>query len=216
MDKAVKNGTCTEDSHSNTEIKDKCSSSICTVTPAQGYVTGLKGVTVNSVEALMTAVLTQQIVSVVIRADSVPFQLYSSGDMQSFGAARNSTMKFFQSVGALTAARIIGKVRPSPMLVVQRADADGSRSGRRRRCHSMNAQRQRAGDSVREGQVPNSTTKPEFKCVLAVMNNDQEVSGIQDALAPAIMKFRMKCRITDLMNQLQAEASTETDQVKLR
>merc|ERR1712196_523285 len=46
-----------------------------------GSVTGFKDVTVNSVEALMTA-LAQQPVSVAVEADSIFFQLYSGGVMQ--------------------------------------------------------------------------------------------------------------------------------------
>ena len=84
-------------------------------------VTRLKGVTVNSVEALTTA-FTQQLVSVVIEADSVFLKLYSFGDVQSSGAA---------VLMARTAAQITGRKRHSRILVVYGADADGSRGGTR-------------------------------------------------------------------------------------
>jgi len=78
---AEKNAMCTEESYSYTGTKGTCSASSCTVGLAQGSVTGFKDVTVNSVEALMTA-LAQQPVSVAIEADSIFFQLYSGGVMQ--------------------------------------------------------------------------------------------------------------------------------------
>jgi len=79
---AEKNAMCTEESYSNTRTKGTCSASSWTDGLAQGSVTGFKDVTVNSVEALMTA-LAQQSVSVAIEADSIFFfQLYSGGVMQ--------------------------------------------------------------------------------------------------------------------------------------
>ena len=67
---------CDEDSDSYTGTETTCSTSSCTVKLAQGCVAVFKDVAVNSVEALTTA-LPRQLVSVVIRADSVLFQLYS-------------------------------------------------------------------------------------------------------------------------------------------
>ena len=75
-----KNAICTVSSYSYTGTKGTCSSSSCTVGLALGSVTGIKDVTVNSVEALIGA-LVQQPVSVAIEADSVFFQLYSCGVM---------------------------------------------------------------------------------------------------------------------------------------
>ena len=105
VDKAVKNAFHTEDRDSYMGLKDTCLTCICTE-----RVTGLKGVTVDSVEALTTALIF--------------FQLYSCGDMQSSGAARNSTMEFLQSIMAQTTARIIEQERRSRMLVVNRAEAE--------------------------------------------------------------------------------------------
>ena len=73
-----KNAICTESSYIYTGTKGTYSSSSCTVGLALGSVTGFKDVTVNSVEALMDA-LVQQPVSIAIEADSVFFQLYSGG-----------------------------------------------------------------------------------------------------------------------------------------
>ena len=69
---------CDEDSDSYTGTKTTCSTSSCTVKLAQGCVAVFKDVAVNSVEALTTA-LPRQLVSVVIRGDSVLFQLYFGG-----------------------------------------------------------------------------------------------------------------------------------------
>ena len=49
----------------------------------------------------MTA-LPRKPASAVVEADSVLFQMYSCGDMQSSGAARNSGMEFVHSVMAQT------------------------------------------------------------------------------------------------------------------
>ena len=111
----------TEDSCLYTRIKDTHTSAIYTVQLAKRRVTELLGVTVISVEALITAV-TQQTNSAVTKADSAFSQLYSCSDMRNSGAARNSTMEFAQSVMVLTTTRIIGNPRRSRI----RADADGS------------------------------------------------------------------------------------------
>ena len=115
----------TEDSYRYTGIKDTYSTLGCTMRLAQGCITRLKGVTVNSVEALMTA-LTKQLLSVVIEANSVSIQLHPGSEMRSSGAARNWTMEFSQSVLTRATARIIGQKRRSQILLVCRADADGS------------------------------------------------------------------------------------------
>ena len=77
---ANKKAICIESSYIYTGTKVTYSSSSCTVGLALGSVTGFKGVTVNSVEAHMDA-LVQEPVSVAIGADSVFFQLYSGGVM---------------------------------------------------------------------------------------------------------------------------------------
>ena len=53
VDKAEKNAMNTEDRYSYTGIKDACLTSSCPVKLPQERVTGLKGATVNSLEALM-------------------------------------------------------------------------------------------------------------------------------------------------------------------
>ena len=111
MDKAVTNAMCTEDSYSYTRIKDTYSTSICTLS-----------------ESLITALT--QLVSVVVGADSGFIPLHACGVTQSSGAARNSTMQFVQSVMALATTQINGNPRHSRVHVVDRSDADGSRSGR--------------------------------------------------------------------------------------
>ena len=74
--KIEKNALHTKDSYSYIGVKDTDSTSGCTVRLAQGCVDGLKGVTVKSANALMTAV-TQQLVSVVVDADSVFIPFHS-------------------------------------------------------------------------------------------------------------------------------------------
>ena len=64
----------TEDSYSYTGIREMYSNSCCTVRLAQGCVTGLKGMTVNSVEALITALI-PQLVSDVIEVNTFSFQI---------------------------------------------------------------------------------------------------------------------------------------------
>merc|ERR1712232_247063 len=75
---AENNAICTETSYPYTAEGGSCKASSCTTGIPKGGVTGFKDVTVDSGQALMSA-LNQQPVSIAIGADKSVFQLYSSG-----------------------------------------------------------------------------------------------------------------------------------------
>merc|ERR1712083_371603 len=75
---AEKNAICTETSYPYKAVGGSCKASGCSVGIPRGGVTGFKDVTVNSEQALMSA-LNQQPVSIAIEADKSVFQLYTSG-----------------------------------------------------------------------------------------------------------------------------------------
>merc|ERR1711974_196307 len=72
------NAICTETSYPYKAVGGSCKASSCTTGIPKGGVTGFKDVTVDSEQALMSA-LNQQPVSIAIEADKSVFQLYSSG-----------------------------------------------------------------------------------------------------------------------------------------
>merc|ERR1712110_233143 len=75
---AENNAICTETSYPYKAVGGSCKASSCTTGIPKGGVTGFKDVTVDSEQALMSA-LDQQPVSIAIEADKSVFQLYSSG-----------------------------------------------------------------------------------------------------------------------------------------
>merc|ERR1712232_505260 len=75
---AENNAICTETSYPYKAVGGSCKASSCTTGIPKGGVTGFKDVTVDSEQALMSA-LNQQPVSIAIEADKSVFQLYSSG-----------------------------------------------------------------------------------------------------------------------------------------
>jgi len=75
---AEQNALCTETSYPYKAVGGSCKASGCSVGIPRGGVTGFKDVTVNSEQALMSA-LNQQPVAIAIEADKSVFQLYSGG-----------------------------------------------------------------------------------------------------------------------------------------
>merc|ERR1712232_1447551 len=75
---AENNAICTETSYPYKAVGGSCKASSCTTGIPKGSVTGFKDVTVDSEQALMSA-LNKQPVSIAIEADRSAFQLYKSG-----------------------------------------------------------------------------------------------------------------------------------------
>merc|ERR1711974_522427 len=75
---AENNAICTETSYPYKAVGGSCKASSCTTGIPKGGVTGFKDVTVDSEQALMSAIQ-QGPVSIAIEADKSVFQLYTSG-----------------------------------------------------------------------------------------------------------------------------------------